>query len=39
VTTTELTDDERRSVLIEEFGVSEETVNALPPDVPGGIAF
>ncbi len=39
VTTTELTDEERRSVLVEDFGVSEETVNALPPDVPGGIAF
>jgi arylamine N-acetyltransferase len=39
VTTTELTDEERRSVLVEEFGISEETVNALPPDVPGGSAF
>ena len=39
VTTTELTDEERQKVLIEDFGISEETVNALPPDVPGGIAF
>ena len=39
VTTIELTDKERRRVLIEDFGVSDETVNALPPDVPGGIAF
>ena len=39
VTTTELADGERRRVLVEEFGISEETVNALPPDVPGGIAF
>jgi len=39
VTTIEVTDDERRRVLIEEFGISEDTVNALPPDVPGGIAF
>jgi N-hydroxyarylamine O-acetyltransferase len=38
-TTIELTDEERRRVLIEDFGVSEETVDALPPDVPGGIAF
>jgi arylamine N-acetyltransferase len=39
VTTTELTEEERQKVLIEEFGISEETVNSLPPDVPGGIAF
>jgi arylamine N-acetyltransferase len=39
VTTTELTDEERRNVLVEDFGISEETADALPPDVPGGIAF
>jgi arylamine N-acetyltransferase len=39
VTTTELTDEERQKVLIEDFGISEQTVNTLPPDVPGGIAF
>jgi len=39
VTTTQLADDERWRVLVEEFGISEEAVNALPPDVPGGIAF
>jgi N-hydroxyarylamine O-acetyltransferase len=39
VTTTELTDEERRRVLVEDFGISEETADALPPDVPGGIAF
>ncbi len=39
MTTIELTDEERRKVLVEEFGISEESVDALPPDVPGGIAF
>jgi N-hydroxyarylamine O-acetyltransferase len=35
---TELTPAERRRALIEEFGLSEEIVEALPPDVPGGAA-
>ena len=39
VTTTELTDEERLRVLVEEFGISEKTANALPPDVPGGTGF
>lgn len=39
VTKAELTDEERQKVLIEDLGISEEAVNALPPDVPGGIAF
>ena len=29
---------ERKRSLIEEFGLSEEIVEALPPDVPGGVA-
>jgi N-hydroxyarylamine O-acetyltransferase len=29
---------ERRRSLIKEFGLSEEIVEALPPDVPGGVA-
>lgn len=35
---TELTPAERRRALIEEFGLSEEIVEALPPDVPEGAA-
>lgn len=38
LTKTEPTDAERRTSLIEEFGLSEEIVEALPPNVPGGIA-
>ena len=29
---------ERKRSLVEEFGLSEEIVEALPPDVPGGVA-
>jgi len=29
---------ERKRSLIEEFGLSEEIVEALPADVPGGVA-
>ncbi len=39
VTKTEITDAERRRLLVEEFGISEEIIKALPPDVPGGAAF
>ena len=28
----------RRATLIEEFGLSEEIVEAIPPNVPGGVA-
>ncbi len=35
-TKTEISDAERRRVLVEELGISEEIVEALPPDVPGG---
>ena len=35
VTNTKISDADRRWVLIEELGVSEEVVKALPPDEPG----
>ena len=38
LTKTQPTEAERRSALIEEFGLSEEIVEALPPNVPGGVA-
>jgi arylamine N-acetyltransferase len=39
MTTTEITDDGRKRVLVEELEISEEIVGTLPPDVPGGYAF
>ncbi len=39
VTKTEINDAERRRVLVEELGISEEIAGALPPDVPGGVAL
>ncbi len=39
VTKTEISDAERRRILVEEFGISEEIAEALPPDVPGGFAL
>lgn len=38
-TKTEIADAERKSALVDEFGLSEEIVEALPPDDPGGAAF
>ena len=38
LTKTTLTEAERRTALVDEFGLSEEIVKALPPDVPEGIA-
>jgi arylamine N-acetyltransferase len=37
LTKTEPTEAERRKTLIEEFGLSEEIVEAIPPNVPGGV--
>ena len=39
LTKTEISDAERKRVLIEEFGISEQMADALPPDVPGGVAL
>ena len=39
MTKTEINYTARRRVLVEEFGISEEIAEALPPDVPGGAAF
>jgi len=39
ITKTEISDTERKKVLVEEFGISEEITAALPPDVPGGFAM
>ena len=39
LTSTEINDVERRRLLIEEFDISEEMAEALPPDVPGGKAL
>ena len=39
VTKTEITDAERKAALVDELGLSEEIVEALPPDVPGGATF
>jgi arylamine N-acetyltransferase len=36
VTQSEVADDERKRILVEEVGISEEAVDALPPDVPEG---
>lgn len=38
LTKTEPTEPQRKTSLIEEFGLSEEIVQKLPPDVPGGFA-
>jgi arylamine N-acetyltransferase len=38
LTKTEPTDAQRKASLIEEFGLSEEIVDKLPPNVPGGVA-
>jgi hypothetical protein len=38
LTKTEPTEAERKTSLIEEFGLSQEIVEKLPPNVPGGIA-
>ena len=38
LTKTEPTEAERKASLVEEFGLSEEIVGKLPPDVPGGLA-
>ena len=38
LTKTEPTEAERKRSLIEEFGISEEIVEKLPPNVPGGVA-
>jgi len=39
LTKSEISDAERQRILIEQFGISEEVVAALPPDVPGGFAM
>lgn len=36
LTKTALNESERRAVLVEEFGLSEEIVKSIPPDVAGG---
>jgi arylamine N-acetyltransferase len=38
LTKTQPTEGERRAALIEEFGLSEEIVEAIPPNVPNGVA-
>ncbi len=39
ITTTQITDLGRKAVLIEELGISQEIVEALPPDVTGASSF
>ncbi len=39
LTKTEISDTERKRVLVEEFDISEEIAAALPPDVSGGFAM
>lgn len=39
LTKTEITEAERRRALVEEFGMSVDIANALPPDVLGGAAL
>ena len=39
VTKIEITDEDRKRALIEEFRLTEEIVAALPPDVPGEVAL
>jgi arylamine N-acetyltransferase len=36
VTQSDVSDDERRRILIEEVGISEQAAEALPPDIPEG---
>lgn len=38
VTKTEISEADRKAVLVEELGISEEIAKKLPPDVPGGLA-
>jgi arylamine N-acetyltransferase len=38
LTKTEPTESQRKKSLIEEFGLSEEIIDKLPPNVPGGLA-
>ncbi len=39
VTQAELSDEERKKVLIEELGISEEATYDLPPDKEGGFSL
>jgi len=39
MTKTEISDTERKKMLVEEFGISEEIAAMLPPDVPGGFVM
>ncbi len=39
VSKTEMTDAERKDALADEFGLSREIIEALPPDVAGGAVF
>jgi N-hydroxyarylamine O-acetyltransferase len=39
LTKTEISDAERKRVLVEDFGISEQMADALPPDEPGGLAL
>ena len=39
MTQSEITDTERKTALVDEFGLSEEIVDAIPPDVLGGVAL
>jgi hypothetical protein len=38
LTKTEPTEAERKTSLIQDFGLSQEIVEKLPPNVPGGVA-
>ena len=38
ITKTEPTEVQRKASLVEEFGLSGEIVEKLPPNVPGGVA-
>ena len=38
LTKTEPTEPERKKSLVEEFGLSEEIVDAIPPNVVGAVA-
>ncbi len=39
LTKTAISDAERKQVLVEEFGISEQMADALPPDEPDGLAL
>lgn len=39
LTKTEISDAERKRILVEELGISEEIAEAIPPDVPGGMSL